>query len=75
MAAAKVLDVEWKFGVTAATSECDKVGISYLHMKITISPETLGDKPRTVFLEMSLPQFYEFLHKLEKAKSSLEYMT
>ncbi|KAE8746370.1 hypothetical protein FOCC_FOCC006865 [Frankliniella occidentalis] len=69
----KVVDVDWKFGVTASTSEEDKVGTSYLHLKITVES---GDKQhKNVYLEMTLPQFYSFLHELEKAKASLDFLT
>ena len=67
----KVVDVDWKFGVTASTSEDDKVGTSYLQLKITV--ENKDKELKNVYLEMSLPQFYSFLHELEKAKTSLDF--
>ncbi|KAJ1528317.1 hypothetical protein ONE63_006738 [Megalurothrips usitatus] len=69
----KVIDVDWKFGVTASTSEQDKVGTSYLHLKITV--ENSEKQYKNVYLEMTLPQFYSFLHELEKAKASLDFLT
>lgn len=68
----KIVDVDWKFGVTASTSEEDKVGTSYLHLKITT--ESSNKQLNHVYLEMSLPQFYSFLHELEKAKASLDFL-
>ena len=69
----KVIDVDWKFGVTASTSEKDKVGTSYLHLKFSIQDD--NSQVKTVYLEMSLPQFYSFLHELEKAKTSLDFLS
>lgn len=69
----KVVDVDWKFGVTASTDEADKVGTSYLHLKLTV--EDSEKKLKHVYLEMTLPQFYSFLHELEKAKASLDFLT
>ncbi|KAK3912651.1 COMM domain-containing protein 7 [Frankliniella fusca] len=68
----KVVDVDWKFGVTASTSEEDKVGTSYLHLKITVASS--GKQHKNIYLEMTLPQFYSFLHELEKAKASLDFL-
>ncbi|EFC42786.1 hypothetical protein NAEGRDRAFT_69245 [Naegleria gruberi] len=61
-----LLDMDWKFGVTASSSELDEVGSTFLQLKLTIDD---GGK-RDVFVEMSLQQFYDFLHEMEKAQSS-----
>lgn len=69
----QVVDVEWKFGVTAASSNERQVGTTYLHLKLVL--DTGGGNTKNVYLEMSLPQFYAFLHELEKAKGSLDYIS
>lgn len=66
----KVVDVDWKFGVTAASSEKNQVGKTFLQMKITVDS---GNGLKNIHMEMSLPQFYAFLHELEKAATSLQY--
>ncbi|XP_005095878.1 COMM domain-containing protein 7 [Aplysia californica] len=67
----QLVDIEWKFGVTASSSELDKVGNTFLQLKLVINT---GNGMKNVFLELTLPQFYSFLHEMEKAKASLEYL-
>jgi hypothetical protein len=61
------------FAVTAAGSNERQVGTTYLHVKLIL--DTGGGHTKNVYLEMSLPQFYAFLHELEKAKGSLDYLS
>ncbi|CAH1265291.1 COMMD7 [Branchiostoma lanceolatum] len=68
----QLVDMEWKFGVTAASSEVQKVGNTFLQLKLVVNK---GDRAENVYMELTLPQFYSFLHEMEKAKSSLEYFT
>ncbi|KAI8511696.1 COMM domain-containing protein 7 [Branchiostoma belcheri] len=68
----QLVDMEWKFGVTAASSEVQKVGNTFLQLKLVVNK---GDRTENVYMELTLPQFYSFLHEMEKAKSSLEYFT
>jgi len=67
----QLVDIEWKFGVTASSSELDKVGNTFLQMKLVINT---GNGIKNVFLELTLPQFYSFLHEMEKAKASLDFL-
>lgn len=60
-----LLDMDWKFGVTASSSELNEVGTTFLQLKLTID----DGGARDVFLEMTLQQFYDFLHEMEKAQS------
>ncbi|KAG8231257.1 hypothetical protein J437_LFUL011111 [Ladona fulva] len=69
----KIVDAEWNFGVTASSSEMKVVGTTYLHLKLLV--ESGNGTIKTLHFEMTLPQFYSFLHELERAKSSLEYLT
>ena len=69
----ELVDMEWKFGVTAATSDKDQVGRSFLQLKLVVDKG--GETPENVHMELSLPQFYSFLHEMEKAKSSLELLS
>ncbi|XP_022302124.1 COMM domain-containing protein 7-like [Crassostrea virginica] len=68
----QLVDMEWKFGVTAASSEVDKVGNTFLQVKLAINT---GNGIKNTHMELTLPQFYSFLHEMEKAKASLEYLS
>ncbi|XP_033646869.1 COMM domain-containing protein 7-like isoform X2 [Asterias rubens] len=68
----QLMDMEWKFGVTAASSELQQVGSTFLQLKLVVNK---GNKTENVFMELSVPQFYSFLHEMEKAKMSLEYFS
>ena len=67
----KLVDLEWKFGVTASTDELGRVGSTFLQLKFTIAK---GDTIENVHLELTLSQFYEFLGQLEKVKSLMDIM-
>lgn len=66
----KLINLDWKFGVTASSSENRKVGTCFIQMKFTLEGE---DRKKEDFeVELSLPQFYDFMHEIEKAKLGLE---
>ncbi|ELT88652.1 hypothetical protein CAPTEDRAFT_226635 [Capitella teleta] len=66
----QLVNMEWKFGVTASSSEVNKLGSTFLQLKLVINK---GNKVENMYMELTLPQFYSFLHEMEKAKASLEY--
>ncbi|XP_040293666.1 COMM domain-containing protein 7 [Bufo bufo] len=68
----QLVDMEWKFGVTAASSELEKAGTIFLQLKMVIKK---GNQLEPVYVELTLPQFYSFLHEMERAKSSLDCFT
>ncbi|KAI0216306.1 COMM domain-containing protein 7 [Lamellibrachia satsuma] len=68
----QLADMEWKFGVTAASSELNKVSNTFLQLKLLINK---GNKMETVDLELTLPQFYSFLHEMERAKASIDFLS
>ncbi|XP_073537125.1 COMM domain-containing protein 7 isoform X2 [Phyllobates terribilis] len=68
----QLVDMEWKFGVMAASSELEKAGTIFLQLKMIIKK---GNQLEPVYVELTLPQFYSFLHEMERAKSSLECFT
>ncbi|KAL2722815.1 COMM domain-containing protein 7-like [Vespula squamosa] len=61
----KVRNISWKFGVTAMNSNSDKVGKSFLQLKLCLNK---CNRIKDHFIEMSIPEFYTFLHDLEKAE-------
>ncbi|XP_031762731.1 COMM domain-containing protein 7 [Xenopus tropicalis] len=65
----QLVDMEWKFGVTAASSETDKSGSIFLQLKMMVRR---GSVTEPIYVELTLPQFYSFLHEIERAKNSLE---
>mmetsp|Transcript_87509 Transcript_87509/g.175081 ORF Transcript_87509/g.175081 Transcript_87509/m.175081 type:complete len:227 (-) Transcript_87509:87-767(-) len=96
----QVVDMEWKFGVTAASDELGQVGSTFLHLKLVIDKglvtqtaaaaaaggagagEAEGGgslrKARVledVFMELTLPQFYEFMADMEKAKTYVDFLS
>jgi hypothetical protein len=64
--------VNYCFAVTAASSDEKKVGTTFLQVKFTLDR---GTETEDVFMELTLQQFYQFLHEMEKAKTSLEIMS
>lgn len=66
----KLVDMEWKFGVTAASSEINRVGQCFIQMKLIVSKN--ASETETIFVEMSLSEFYDFLHEMEKAKLKMD---
>jgi len=73
LAVSQLVDLQWKFGVTAASSDMQLVGNTFLQMKWTIRGNKDGQL-ETMCTELSLPQFYKFLHEMEKAKTSMEML-
>lgn len=69
----QLVDMDWKFAVTAATSDESQVGHSFLQLKLVLDKG--NEHYENVCLELTLPQFYSFLHEMEKAKSSLELLS
>ncbi len=66
----QIVDLEWKFGVTAANNDLGKAGASYLQMKFVLDK---GNEVREdVHMELTLSQFYQFLQEMQKAKANLE---
>lgn len=65
----QLVDMEWKFGVTVGTSEIQKVGTVFLQLKLVVRK---GNSTENVYMELTLPQFYNFLHEMERAKASMD---
>lgn len=66
----QLLDVEWKFGVTVASSE-HELKSSFVQLKLSLEDRQAG-APREVHVEMNLPQFYSLCHEMEQAKRTLQ---
>lgn len=57
--------------MTAASSDSDNVARSFVQLKLNLDND---GKIKDVFIEMSIGQFYKFLHDLEKAKCNLNLL-
>ncbi|WZN67078.1 COMM domain-containing protein [Chloropicon roscoffensis] len=67
----ELVDFEWRFGVTASTSEVQQVGRTFVHLKLVLEDPTVGDRDvRTI--ELSVEKFYQLLSQLEQAQGQLE---
>lgn len=66
-----ISDMKWRFGVTTSNTEKDKVGAAFMQFKFVLDKGN-GNK-ENVHMEMTLPQFYEFVAQMEKAKSQLDF--
>lgn len=63
--AKRLVNMEWKFGVTSSNSEMARVGNCFIQIKMILSK---GLSTESLSFEMSLHQFYDFMHQMEKAK-------
>jgi len=61
----ELVDLQWKFGVTASSDSLQQVNTCFLQLKLVINT---GNKTEDVLMEMSLPQFYKFLQQMEQAQ-------
>jgi len=65
--AAKLRDISWTVGVTAASSDTEAVGSAFVRLKLALDE---GKEP--VALELSPKEFFSLLHQLESAKFCLQ---
>ena len=69
----ELTDFEWKFGVTAASSDMNHLGTTFLTLKITI--KTQEQQKQQILMELTLPQFYTFLQQMQIASRQAELLT
>jgi hypothetical protein len=69
----QLVDLDWNFGVTAATDDCNHMSKTFLQLKFTIDNGEEGLK--NIFLELSLEQFYNFLSQMKSCKSYLDFVS
>ncbi|GAB5354728.1 hypothetical protein AAMO2058_000144300 [Amorphochlora amoebiformis] len=61
----ELVDLQWKFGVTASSDSLQQVNTCFLQLKFVINT---GNGVEDVLMEMTLPQFYKFLQQMEQAQ-------
>mmetsp|Transcript_2506 Transcript_2506/g.3993 ORF Transcript_2506/g.3993 Transcript_2506/m.3993 type:complete len:242 (+) Transcript_2506:21-746(+) len=69
----KLVDIDWRFGVSSSSSELQQVGRTYLQLRLQLDKG--GGHTQTSCMELTLPQFYEFLQEMEKAKASMDFLS
>jgi len=68
---AQILDLAWKFGVTASSDEVAAVGAAFVQLKLVVLHEGAA-QPEHIAMEMTLPQLYHFLSEVQKAKAVMD---
>jgi len=68
----KLVDLDWKFGVTIGSNQQRQVGSTFLQLKLVLDK---GEKTENIYMELTLEQFYKFLRDMEIAKNSLDYFS
>lgn len=65
-----LVDFDWRFGVISGSSELKQVGSTFLQLQLLVDKGN-GER-ENLYMELSLSQFYSFLHEMERAKTSLD---
>jgi len=69
----KLLLPEWRFGITSSNKELQNAGSTFMQLKLVLDK---GDGEKYFeHIELTLPQFYEFLATLGKAKAQLDFFS
>nr|XP_012142894.1 PREDICTED: COMM domain-containing protein 7-like isoform X1 [Megachile rotundata] len=66
-----ILNPSFIIAVTAASNESDNVGKSFFQLKLCMEENS---KINNIFIEMTISEFYKFLHDLEKANNNLDLL-
>ena len=68
----ELIDLDWIFGVTASSNDCDHISKTFLQLKLVL--KNTNNQQQTVVIELTLEQFYQFLASMEKCKAYLDYV-
>uniref|UniRef100_A0A8I6G9W5 COMM domain containing 7 n=1 Tax=Rattus norvegicus TaxID=10116 RepID=A0A8I6G9W5_RAT len=71
----QLIDMEWRFGVTSGSSELEKVGSIFLQVSLWSVATGEGSTWLKVIQKLTLPQFYSFLHEMERVRASMECLS
>uniref|UniRef100_A0A3Q4H5I3 COMM domain containing 7 n=1 Tax=Neolamprologus brichardi TaxID=32507 RepID=A0A3Q4H5I3_NEOBR len=63
----QLVDMEWKFG--GKNDQTWRARQIWLTLELVVRK---GNSTENVYMELTLPQFYNFLHEMERAKASME---
>lgn len=67
-----LVDMEWKFGVSSASNQLNTIGNVFLQIKLEMDQG--NGRRKSVCFELQLSEFYAFLHEMERARASLDYL-
>ena len=67
----ELVDMQWKFGVTASSDDAAQIGSTFLQLKLVLNK---GSGLESHYMELTLPQFYGFLQEMEKAKQVIDFL-
>lgn len=70
LASSQLVDMEWKFGVTARSWQRSDGGDCFIDLKLVVLD--LERREKTVFMELTLKEFYQLYGELERVKSILD---
>ena len=63
---------DWRMGVTCVDQSIpERRGDYFVQLNLTMT-NPINDKDETLFMELPIEQFYQFLIELKKAKSAIE---
>jgi hypothetical protein len=69
----RLIDMDWSFGVTAASDDISNVGKTFLQLKLILERDASTEGCDVIFMELSLEQFYQLLASMEKCKAYIDY--
>lgn len=70
----ELIDMQWQFGITVATEEVKQIGTSFLQVTLAVKDANTNTVTKH-FIELSIPQFFDVLTQLEKAKAVMDYLS
>jgi hypothetical protein len=69
----RLVDMTWTFGVTVATDEVASVGETFLQLRLVLATGSGGRE--NVYMELTLPQFFELYAELQRARTILDFLS
>ena len=61
----KLIDVQWKLGVAAQSSECRRLMSPFVEVQLTAADAHAPGRTTTRTVEMTLAQFHDFARQVE----------
>jgi hypothetical protein len=71
MSAPKLIDVTWRLGVTASTSETNASGATRVTVRFTLEDAAPSRRQWFETMEMSVTEFYELTREFERARDAV----
>eukprot|EP01041_Mallomonas_annulata_P011516 gene11516-24083_t len=71
----ELIDMDWSFGVTCATEDCHEMSQTFLQLKLVVNGRKDNRGVRTLFMELTIEQFYKFLAQMESARAYISLVS